>query len=141
MRTFQHICNSYCQHYSYSQKDRRTRDIITPHTNVSFSPTLCHTLYSYNSHTFPAPSLHTAKSYNVCALWVLCITESSIPPPDGPGTAYAHMPSCPCGPLTVLAWVDLRSTPTVVNNGASVTPTLPLHGVSVLWARGHSISR
>jgi hypothetical protein len=76
MRTFQHICNSYCQHYSCSQKVHRTREIITPHTNVPFSPTLSHTLYSYNSHTFPAPSLHTAKSYNVSALWVLCITES-----------------------------------------------------------------
>jgi len=43
---------------------------------VPFSPTLSHTLYSYNSHTFPAPSLHTARSYNVGAISVLCITES-----------------------------------------------------------------
>jgi hypothetical protein len=76
MHTLQHICNSYCQHYSCSQKVLGTRDIITPHTNVSFSPTLSHTLYSYNSRTFPAPSLHTARSYNVGTLWVLCITES-----------------------------------------------------------------
>ena len=95
LRTFQHICNSYCQHYSSSQNVHRTRDIITPHTNVPFSSTLSHTLYSYNSHTFPAPSLHTAKSYNVGSLCVLCITLSH---PlhhlmgQGPLCSYAFMP-------------------------------------------------
>jgi hypothetical protein len=76
LRTFQHICNSYCQHYSCSQNVPRTRDNNTPHTNVPFSPTLSRTLYSYNSHTFPAPSLHTAKSYNAGALCIPCVTES-----------------------------------------------------------------
>ena len=69
LRTFQHICNSYCQHYSSSQNVDRTRDIITPHTNVPFGPTLSRTLYSYTTRIHSLLlSLHTAKSYNVGAL-------------------------------------------------------------------------
>jgi hypothetical protein len=66
--TFQHICNSYCQHHSCSQNVYRTRGIITPHTTVPFGLPLSRTLHSYNSHTFPAPSLHTAKECKVGAL-------------------------------------------------------------------------
>ena len=37
--TFQHICNSYCQHHSCSQNVYRTRGIITPPHHCAFRPT------------------------------------------------------------------------------------------------------
>jgi hypothetical protein len=61
LRTFQHICNSYCQHHSCSQNVHSTRTLSLPHTTVPFGPPLSCTLYSYNSHTFPASTLHTTK--------------------------------------------------------------------------------
>jgi len=48
LRTFQHICNSYCQHHSCRQNVHGTRDIITPHTNV---PSLQHSLVHYTRTT------------------------------------------------------------------------------------------
>jgi len=41
------------------------RTLSLPHTTVPFGPPLSRTLYSYNSHTFPAPTLHTAKECKV----------------------------------------------------------------------------
>jgi len=76
LRTFQHICNNHCQHHSCSQNVHRTRDIITPHSTVHFGPPHSRTLYSYNRHTFSAPSLHTAKECKVGAPCGPCTTES-----------------------------------------------------------------
>jgi len=38
---------------------------------------------------------------------------TSIPPPNGPATAYGRMPPSPYCPPTKLAWVGFRSTSTV----------------------------
>jgi hypothetical protein len=62
LRTFQHICNSYCQHYSCGQNVHRTRDIITPPYHCAFrSNTLSHTILVQLAY-IPCPSFHTAKS-------------------------------------------------------------------------------
>ena len=44
------------------------------HTTVPFQLPLSHTLYSYTSHTFPCPSLHTAQGWHT--LWPMYSTES-----------------------------------------------------------------
>ena len=139
LRTFQHICNSYCQHYSCSQNVHRTLSLPTPmcllvqHSFVNCTRTT--RIHSLHPH-------FTLQSYNVGALWVLCITESH---------PFRHLMGQ--GPLMLVCLHALAvhspysrgsiSVPLLPlsNFGASVTPTLPLHGVYVLWARGHSISR
>jgi hypothetical protein len=140
LRTFQHIFNSYCQHHSCRQNVHGTRD-ITPHTNV---PSLQHSLVHYTRTTRIHSLLpyFTLQSNNVGALCVLCITES-----------HPFHRLMGQGPLMLVCLHALAvhsphsrgsiSVPLLPlsNLGASVTPTLPLHGVSVLWARGHTISR
>ena len=70
--------------------------------------------------------------------------SQSIPPPDGPGTAYARMPSCPCDPRTLLAWVDFRSTPTVAKTLEQVLPrrchstVCPSYGLVVIVSEDSS---
>jgi hypothetical protein len=74
--TFQHLCNSYCQHRSCSQSVHRTRYIITPHITVPFDLRLSHTLFSTPRTHFPAPSLHTAQECKVGTLCGPCTTLS-----------------------------------------------------------------
>jgi hypothetical protein len=142
LRTFQHICNSYCQHQSCSQNAHSTRDIITPHTTVPFGPLLFRTLHSYNSHILPAPSLHTAQECKFGALCGPCTTESHpIHHLKGQGPLmlaclHALVVHSPYSHGSISVPLLLLPNPVT-----SVTPTLPLHGVSFLWARGHRISR
>jgi len=141
MLTFLHIRNSYCQHRSCSQSVHRTMDIITPPHHCAFQSTslsytihvhYTRTLYTYTilvqlAHISLPPHFTLHRSARLAHFaphvqhWV-----TSIPPPNGPGTTYARMSSCP-----------YRCQNTVT----SFTPTLPLHGVSLLWDRGHRISR
>ena len=139
---FQHICNGYCQHRSCSQSVHRTRDIITPHITVPFDPSLSlsRTLFSYTSHTFPCPSLHSAQECKVDTLCGPCATLSHI----HSSTKWARDRLCS------YAFMALQSTHHTrmgrfpfhsyryLSTVTRVTPTLPLHGV---WDRGHRISR
>ena len=116
LRTFQHIYNRYCQHRSWSQIVKRRRDIITPPHHRAFrSTSLSYNILVVHLARISLPTnipLHKNAILTHFAAhvqhWV-----TSVPPPNGSGTAYTRKPLRPCGPRTILAWVDFRPTPIV----------------------------
>ena len=115
-----------------------------PHHCAFRSTTLSYTILVQLAYIPCSLTSHCKSVQGWRTMWPMYNWVTSIPPPDRPGNAYARMPSCPCDPRTLLAWVDFRSTPTVAKTLEQVLPrrchstVCPSYGLVVIVSEDSS---